>query len=112
MTKLKKAVNGFGARLPFPHAVVDGFFDKDFARCVELEILGLEEALWHRYDNALELKQTMNDWNSLPTCTYRALSAMLAPEVTSVLSAAAGVSLVPDFGLHGGGSTFTEQAVT
>ena len=49
---------------PFPHAIIDEFFDPAFARSLEREFPSFDSAVWHLYNNAIEIKKVCNDWNS------------------------------------------------
>jgi Rps23 Pro-64 3,4-dihydroxylase Tpa1-like proline 4-hydroxylase len=88
---------------PFDHCVVDNFFDEDLAKTLEAEFLGLESQKWFKYDNAIEKKNALNDWNAFPPATYKVFSYLNSPDFTSRLSDYIGVPLVEDPGLHGGG---------
>ena len=88
---------------PFHHWVVDDFFKPDVAAQLESEFLPFEDSRWHQYDNAIELKKTLNNWNIFPALTYRVFSALVAPVFLDFLSDIVGKKLYFDPGLHGGG---------
>jgi len=100
-----RAGAGFRGASPFDHAVVDGFFRPETAEALAGEFPDFDSEIWHRYDNAIEIKKTCNDWNRFPPATYRAFAALNAPALTAFLGATllGGMPLWSDPGLNGGG---------
>lgn len=90
---------------PFPHVVIDDFFEPAFAREIASEFPPFESDVWHRYSNAIELKRTCNSWNAFGPATYRAFSRLCSPDFVELLrmSIHADYPLYADHGLHGGG---------
>jgi Rps23 Pro-64 3,4-dihydroxylase Tpa1-like proline 4-hydroxylase len=100
---LKAGLANFKNAKPFDHAVVDNFFPNDIARELEKEFLSYESDKWFVYDNQIEHKKALNDWNAFPGLTYKVLSYLNSDEFRKVLSSYVGVDLFADNGLHGGG---------
>lgn len=93
---------------PFPHVVIDGFFEPALAREIAAEFPPFDrghDSIWHRYDNPLEVKLTLNDWNRFGPATYRAFSRLCSADFVELLrlSIHADYPLYADHGLHGGG---------
>lgn len=90
---------------PFPHVVIDGFFTDAFARELAQEFPAFDSDAWHRYQNAIEIKRTCNDWNKMGSATYRALSFLNTPGFVELLRLSLKIDgpLYADHGLHGGG---------
>lgn len=95
--------NNFWDRPPFPHAVIDNFFDREIATTLESEFPAYEAEDWFIYENPVEVKRAQNNWNRFPPATYRALAHLTSAEFTDQLSKYLGVTLFADPGLHGGG---------
>lgn len=95
----------FSSGEPFPHIVVDNFFEKDVARQLEAEFPSFDDSIWHEYGNALEEKKVCNSWNVFPPLTYRVFAYLNSFDFTNLLSRSLleGTKLLPDFGLNGGG---------
>jgi hypothetical protein len=88
---------------PFPHVVIDDFFEPAVADALELEIPPIDDAAWMQYSNPIEEKRALNHWDRFPPVTYRVFSR-LNHEFLASLRALTGIeSLSSDVGLHGGG---------
>ncbi|WP_342354403.1 2OG-Fe(II) oxygenase, partial [Pandoraea apista] len=88
---------------PFHHCVIDDFFDIDVARTLESQFLPYDDSRWFFYNNPIENKKALNDWNIFPSDSYKAFKYLNSREFISLLEAAVGVPLFADEGLHGGG---------
>lgn len=90
---------------PFPHVVIDQFFEPSFARELAAEFPAFESEAWHHYANPLEIKRTCNNWNAFGPSTYRAFSWLNSPAFVELLRLSIGLDapLYADPGLHGGG---------
>lgn len=88
---------------PFDHCVVDGFFDEDTAEKLASEFLDYESDQWYVYDNAIENKKALNNWNAFPKNTYMSFEEFHSQNLVDLLSKAVGKQLFIDSGLHGGG---------
>jgi hypothetical protein len=100
---IAKSLESFGKNPPFDYCVVENFFDDTFARKLSSEFLDYESDKWHFYDNAIENKKTLNDWNIFPKDTYHTFNELYSEKLIDMLSKAVGKKLYPDNGLHGGG---------
>ncbi len=88
---------------PFPHLVMDEFLPAQLAKDLATDFPGLGDDKLFEYNNPLEVKKALNDWNSYPPNTYRFLQYLNSEEVVGTFSELLGIQLYPDHGLHGGG---------
>lgn len=88
---------------PFPHLVIDHFFQPETAKELAGAIPAFEAATWHIYDSPIERKRTLNAWDRLPPPIYRVIWELCSPAFVAQLETLTGCRLYPDFGLHGGG---------
>lgn len=90
---------------PFPHVVIDNFFEPSFARELAAEFPAFDAPCWHEYSNPLEQKRTLNAWNAFGPATYRAFSWLNSPTFVELLRLSIHHEgpLYSDPGLHGGG---------
>lgn len=87
---------------PFPHLVIDNFFDP--ARLDKIVEEWPWESEWVRYENPIEVKSAMNQWALFPPAVYGVLNDFVAPAFVDFLAwLTATPDLVADAGLHGGG---------
>src|SRR3990167_2214775 len=101
---LEESAASFGDASPFPYCVVDNFFDTHIAHTLAKEFPSYDDALWHQYNNAIEVKKTFNVWNQFPPLTYQALNYFNSPEFVALLARLFKIdSLFSDPGLNGGG---------
>lgn len=100
---LQKKLKHYGKNKPFDHCVIDNFFSLSDAKALENDFPSFNSNIWHRYDNRLENKRTLNDWNKFPETTYNTFSYLNSEEFVRKLSEIVGMKLYPDPGLHGGG---------
>lgn len=88
---------------PFPHLVLDDFLPVELAENLSNDFPVLGDDKLFEYNNPLEIKKALNDWNSYPKNTYQFLQFLNSETVISAFSELVGVQLYPDHGLHGGG---------
>jgi len=88
---------------PFPFLVMDDFLHETLAETLASEMPDIDDKRLFVYDNPLEVKRALNDWNAYPPATYQFLQYLNSKPVIDTLSDMAGVQLYPDHGLHGGG---------
>ncbi len=88
---------------PFLNMICDNFLEIDFVTKIEEDFNKYPDTDWLKYDNPVELKQTLNNWNSFHPSHYQLFQALCSTAFTKWLSAKTNVNLVPDHGLHGGG---------
>ncbi len=100
---LAAALKTYKGAKPFDHCIVDNFLDLEVAKQVESEFLDFNDPRWFSYDNEIENKKALNDWNSFPKTTYQLLRVLLEDDFISILSDAIETTLFQDPGLHGGG---------
>lgn len=98
--KIETALKQFRGNQPFDHCVVDGFFDLKTARLLEKEFPKYDDSVWFQYNNPLEHKKALNDWNKFPALTYKLFMMLNSPQVIKLLEKYVGVTLFPDPGLH------------
>ena len=90
---------------PFDYCVIDNFFEQDIANALESEFPDYDSDVWYKYDNPLENKKALNNWNIFPKVTYQVFNYLNSQEFISFLSNAIGFkhNLYSDIGLNGGG---------
>lgn len=101
--KLLDKLKEFKNNDPFDHCVVDDFLTNEVIEKIEEEFLPYTDSRWYYYKNKLEDKKALNDWNVFPPMTYRLFNYLNSSRFIDILSAAVGVQLYSDTGLHGGG---------
>lgn len=101
--KIEAALQQFKKNQPFDHCIVDRFFDLKIAKLLEKDFPRYEDPSWFEYNNPLEHKKALNDWNKFPPLTYQAFMMLNSPQMIKLLKKYVGVNLFPDMGLHGGG---------
>jgi hypothetical protein len=95
--------DGFAAAEPFPHVVIDDFFETDVAAALERDFPAFNDSSWMEYNNPVEDKRALNHWDCFPATTYRVFT-YLNNEFLADLRALTGIAdLRADEGLHGGG---------
>lgn len=103
LAHLRHALQSFATAAPFPHCVVDDFFRPDIAAQLAAEFPSYHDPRWFVYQNPLEDKKALNDWNVFPTLTYRVFQTLNSPAFIAELAAIFSCVLHADSGLHGGG---------
>jgi Rps23 Pro-64 3,4-dihydroxylase Tpa1-like proline 4-hydroxylase len=94
----------YRAAVPFPHLVLDGFFDPDVLDRVAAEFPGRGGRDWLSYDTANEVKQTSRGAADLPAFSQAFLWRMCAPPMLRALREVTGQDdLCADPLFHGGG---------
>lgn len=101
--KIEASLKQFKYNRPFDHCVIDGFFDIKIARLLEKDFPKYENPAWYEYNNPLEHKKALNDWNIFPALTYQIFMMLNSNKMIELLEKYVGVKLFPDIGLHGGG---------
>lgn len=100
---IEKALKNFKNNHPFDHCVVENFFDLKTARLLEAEFPIYDDDIWFEYNNPLEHKKALNNWNNFPPLTYKIFMMLNSIQMINLLKKYLGVNLFPDIGLHGGG---------
>ena len=100
---IEKALKKFKNAHPFDHCIVDQFFDLNTAKLLEKDFPEYDDDSWFEYNNPLEHKKALNDWNKYPPLTYQILMMLNSPKMIKLLERYIENRLFPDFGLHGGG---------
>lgn len=100
---IKKKFKNYGKNKPFDYCIIDNFFDVSDANALEKDFPKYTSRVWHRYNNKLENKKTLNDWNIFPENTYNIIRYLNSDEFVDALSNELGIKLYADPGLHGGG---------
>ncbi len=105
LTAFKDQINTYGAERPFDHCIIDNFFLPNIAKTLEKEFPFFEDSSLHQYNNALEKKKTLNDWNAFPPLTYSTFSMLNSQKFIDLLSSfiLKKTKLYSDPGLNGGG---------
>ena len=103
LENLHQGLQSFRGTSPFDHCVIDGFFEEDAARALSEEFPDYDSDEWYFYDNAVEHKKALNNWEKFPRYTYQAFTVLQSPVVTAALEQALGEPIYVDHGLNGGG---------
>ena len=61
----------FAEALPFPHVVIDDFFEPGVAEALERDIPAFDDPSWMQYSNPIEEKRALNHWDRFPVATYQ-----------------------------------------
>jgi len=96
-------VNHWGSLDPFPHLVLDNFFDDDLAHELAASFPDYDSPAWHTYDNAIEVKKTLNNWTHFSPSLYKFFTDINSRECYRIFERLTHCNLYPDHGLHGGG---------
>ena len=102
---LLTALPSYGVDGPFDHCIIDNFFEKKVALQLEKEFPDFNSDLWHKYDNAIEVKKVCNNWNVFPATTYQAFSYLNSGDFLDLVKSEIfqDTKLYADIGLNGGG---------
>lgn len=105
LQNIRVAAKNFIENKPFPHIVVDNFFNIEFATLLAAEFPDFESDTWFEYSNAIEEKKALNNWNLFPPNTYQAFTYLNSQEFVDFLGENLYEDrfLTSDPGLHGGG---------
>ena len=96
-------VNHWGSLDPFPHLVLDNFFDDELAHELAADFPPYDSPAWHTYDNAIEVKKTLNNWHHFSPALYKFFTDINSRECYRIFERLTHCTLYPDHGLHGGG---------
>ena len=89
---------------PYDHYIFENFFPKELAKKLSNNFLEYENGDWFFYNNPIENKKTISDWNKFPKETYETFQYLCSVEFISIIKHITGVeNIYPDYGLHGGG---------
>ena len=105
LTELELASKNWEKAKPFPHIVVNNFFDIEIAKKLEKEFPNYNDNTWDNYNNPLEVKKICTNWKMFPSLTYQVFSYLNSEKFVKKLSNSTLKSseLISDSGLHGGG---------
>ncbi len=88
---------------PYPHVVIDDFFEPGLAEALERDIPPFNDPSWMEYSNPIEEKRALNHWDRFPPTTYRVFALLNGAFVASLHRLTGIEDLHADSGLHGGG---------
>lgn len=89
---------------PFRHIVIDNFFDDETALKLAADFPNVNTEKGVFYNNPLEVKKAIGDWNQFPKTTYQVFEYMCSDDFLQKIRRITGIdNLVSDYGLHGGG---------
>ncbi len=97
-----KIMNYHNAK-PFRHLIIDNFFTEKTAKKLCRSFPDYNEDIWHIYNNAIENKKTINNWNIFNDIQYNIFTEMNSSEFVNSLSKLCGCNIIADPGLHGAG---------
>jgi len=95
--------SAFEQAQPFPHAVIDDFFEREIAEALERDIPPFDDASWWQYSNPIEEKRALNHWDRFPPATYRVFTYLNSEFLANLYRLTGIENLRADEGLHGGG---------
>lgn len=103
--ELKLASKNWENAKPFPHIIIDNFFENEIAIKLEKEFPNYNDKVWDNYNNAIEVKRICNNWKAFPSLTYQVFSYLNSEKFVNkfsniILNTS---ELISDPGLHGGG---------
>jgi hypothetical protein len=93
----------FAEAQPFPHVVIDDFFELEVAQALEQDIPPFDDPSWMEYSNPIEEKRALNHWDRFPPATYRVFTYLNEGFLAPLHSLTGIADLCADAGLHGGG---------
>ena len=89
---------------PYEHYIFDNFFSEELVEELSNNFLEYGSNDWIYYNNPIENKKTISDWNKFPKQTYKVFQYLCSLEFIEILKNITGIkNLYPDYGLHGGG---------
>lgn len=88
---------------PFNHIVVENFLNEATCRVVASEFPDFDDESWRVYNNAIEVKKILNQWDRFGPATYRLFSFLNSRPFIEKLELLTECRLFADFGLNGGG---------
>lgn len=89
---------------PFEYYIIDNFIEEKLAKQLSNEFIPYESKNWFYYNNPLEIKKTLNNWNFFPPETYRFFQHLNSLEFLDEIKKITNEKILyPDIGLHGGG---------
>jgi len=103
MTAYREALTNFRNQTPFDHCVVDNFFAPEIAKQLADEFPSYDSADWYVYNNAIEHKKALNNWERFPQLTYLVFTQLQSRVFAGPLEEVLGEKLYVDHGLNGGG---------
>ncbi|GBQ96148.1 hypothetical protein AA23498_2555 [Acetobacter nitrogenifigens DSM 23921 = NBRC 105050] len=90
--------------VPFPHLVIDDFFERSLLSSVNSDASSAPRADWTSHHTALQNKRMLDDPVSLPEEIARYFRVVYSQEFITLMERVTGIgSLLPDFSLYGGG---------
>lgn len=95
--------NHWGSLDPFPHLVLDNFFDDELAHQLASDFPPYGSPVWHTYDNAIEVKKTLNNWHFFTPSLYTFFDDINSRECVRIFERLTHCTLYSDPGLHGAG---------
>lgn len=88
---------------PYDCYIIDDFLNDTLANELAREFPEYSSAKWFEYNSPLEVKKAINNWYEFPPTTYQFFQHLVSPAFAQKIETLTGVSVYPDYGLHGGG---------
>lgn len=101
--KINSLIDDWKLSKPFHHIVLDNFLTLETATFVVDEFPKFSDEIWYEYDNAIEVKKTMNNWDRFGPITYKLFWFLNSDKFIRELENLVSCKLYPDFGLNGAG---------
>ena len=84
--------------------MIDDFFKESIAKELSEEFPAYKSDVWHKYDNALEIKKVCNNYNAFPPLTYDIFCFLNSSQFIDELKTTLDLDkLYSDCGLNSGG---------
>jgi hypothetical protein len=103
LENMRAGLRNFSGSDPFDHCVIDEFFEEDTALALSHEFPAYDCGDWYFYNNPIEHKKALNDWEKFPKATYQAFTSLQSPAITELLEGVLAEKVYVDHGLNGGG---------
>jgi len=88
---------------PFHYLVIDDFLQPDTYQEVCAEFPDFSSDVWYVYENPIEIKKAMNNWDRFGAKTYELFWLLNSRPFIQRLEKLTNCALFADFGLNGGG---------
>jgi Rps23 Pro-64 3,4-dihydroxylase Tpa1-like proline 4-hydroxylase len=100
---IRVGLSNFKGGEPFDHCVIDNFFEESIANQLAGDFPDYDSPDWYFYNNSIEHKKALNNWEKFPKSTYQAFGALQSSKITDLLAEVLGERIFVDHGLNGGG---------
>lgn len=93
----------WNSAIPFNYLVIDDFLENSLAQSIITEFPSFSSESWYVYENPIEIKKAMNNWDRFGPHTYALFWYLNSRSFIEKLEVLTNCKLYADFGLNGGG---------